>query len=129
MPLHTVHGGLSNACLLFSLIIAGYGLLTFIRNQTIAPAFWGALVIGEVLYLAQMVVGILLFAQGGEPSRGWLHYLYGIVIVISLPGLYAFTRGRDTRREALLYAFIGVFLAGIALRASDTALLPSPFGL
>jgi hypothetical protein len=76
-----------------------------------------------------MVVGIMLFVQGGEPSRGWIHYLYGIVIVISLPGLYAFTRGRDTRREALMYAFIGVFLAGIALRSSDTALLPAPFGM
>lgn len=128
MPLELLHGGLSNASFLFSLIIAGYGLVTFIRNQTIAPAFWGALVIGELLYLAQMVVGILLAVQGGVPMRGWVHYLYGTVIVISLPGLYAFTRGRDTRREALMYAFIGVFLAGIALRASDTALLPTPFG-
>jgi hypothetical protein len=62
-----------------------------------------------------------LALQGGVPARGWVHYLYGVVMLISLPGLYAFVRGRDTRREALMYAVAGLFLAGISLRAMTTA--------
>ncbi len=120
--LNPVHNGLANACLIFSLIIAGYSLLIFIRNQSLTPGFFGALVIAELLYLAQAAVGVGLWLQGGVPARDWVHYLYGVVQVIGLPGLYATTRGRDTRLEALYYFAMSVFLAGIALRAAETAI-------
>jgi heme A synthase len=121
-----VHNGLANACLIFSLLIAGYSLLIFIRNQSLTPGFFGALVIAELLFLAQAIVGVILSFQGGEPARGWVHYLYGVVTIISLPGLYAITRGRDSRLEALYYFALSIFLAGIALRATETALVTLP---
>ncbi len=121
-----VHNGLANACLIFSLLIAGYSLLIFIRNQSLTPGFFGALVIAELLFLAQTIVGVILSFQGGEPARGWVHYLYGVVNIISLPGLYAITRGRDSRLEALYYFAMSIFLAGIALRATETALVMLP---
>ena len=122
-----VHNGLANACLIFSLLIAGYSLLIFIRNQSLTPGFFGALVIAELLFLAQTIVGVILSFQGGEPARGWVHYLYGVVNIISLPGLYAITRGRDSRLEALYYFAMSIFLAGIALRATETALVMLPW--
>jgi uncharacterized membrane protein len=73
------------------------------------------------LFLAQGVVGVILFASGLRAARTLVHALYGIVLVISLPGTYAITRGRDSRREALIYALIGLFLAGVTLRAMFTA--------
>ena len=121
-----VHNGLANACLIFSLLIAGYSLLIFIRNQSLTPGFFGALVIAELLFLAQTIVGVILSFQGGEPARGWVHYLYGVVNIISLPGLYAITRGRDSRLEALYYFAMSIFLGGIALRATETALVMLP---
>lgn len=121
-----IHNGLANACLIFSLLIAVYSLVIFIRNQSLTPSFFGALVIAEALYVAQAVLGVVLYLQGGMPARGWVHYLYGVVTVISLPGLYSITRGRDTRLEALYYFAIAVFLAGIAIRATDTALYQLP---
>jgi hypothetical protein len=127
MSFVTFHNGLANACLIFSLVIGGYGLWRFIRNRGVDGNFWGVLVIGEVLYLAQALVGVWLAVQGGVPARGWIHYLYGVVQIISIPGLYAYTRGRDTRREALLYALIGLFLAGVSIRAMTTALETLPF--
>ncbi len=120
--LKLIHDGLANACLIFSLLIAAYSLLIFVRNQSLTPGFFGALVIAEVLFVAQAVIGVVLYLQGGAPARGWVHYLYGVVQVISLPGIYSITRGRDTRLEALYYFAISVFLAGIALRATETAL-------
>jgi hypothetical protein len=121
-----LHNGLSNACLIFSLLIAAYSLLIFVRNQSLTPGFFGALVIAEVLFLAQAAVGVALSLQGGAPARGWVHYLYGVVNIISLPGLYAITRGRDTRLEALYYFAMSIFLAGIALRATETAVNALP---
>lgn len=121
-----VHNGLANACLIFSLVIAAYSLLIFVRNQSLTPGFFGALVIAEVLFVAQAGVGLALYFQGGAPARGWVHYLYGVVTVISLPGLYSITRGRDTRLEALYYFAMSIFLAGIALRATETALNALP---
>lgn len=126
MSLTLLHDGLSNACLIFSLILSGYGFWTFARNQGVGGSFLGVLVMGEVLYLAQAAVGVLLVTQGQAPARGWVHYLYGVVLIIALPGLYAFVRGRDSRREAFLYALMGLFLVGISLRAVSTALSPLP---
>jgi hypothetical protein len=121
MSLTLLHNGLSNACLIFSLILGGYAMWSFFRQQNLSGGFLGALVIAELLYLSQALVGVTLALQGGVPARGWVHYLYGVVMLISLPGLYAFVRGRDTRREALMYAVAGLFLAGISLRAMTTA--------
>lgn len=127
MSLNVLHNGLSNACTLFSLIIFGYGLWTFFRNQGVSGSYIGVLAVGELLYLAQLVVGVLLALQGAVAARAWIHYLYGIVLVISLPGLYAFLRGRDSRQEVLVYAFMGLFLAGISLRSITTGTQSLPF--
>ena len=121
MNLSQIHAALANACLIFSLIIAGYGFLLYLRHRGIDSNFWGTVAAGELLFLAQGIVGVLLYASGLSVARTWVHALYGIVLVISLPGTYALTRGRDTRREVLIYAIIGLFLAGITLRAMGTA--------
>jgi heme A synthase len=121
MSLPQIHGALANACLIFSLIIAGYGFLLYFRQKGVDSNFWGTLAAGELLFLAQGVLGIVLFASGQSAARMLVHALYGIVLVISLPGAYALTRGRDTRREVLIYAIIGLFLAGVTLRAMFTA--------
>jgi heme A synthase len=121
MNLVDVHGAVANACLIFSLIIAGYGFLLYFRQGGVDSNYWGTLAAGELLFVAQGVIGVLLFASGLRPARTLVHILYGIVLVITLPGTYAITRGRDSRREALIYAIIGLFLAGVTLRAMTTA--------
>ena len=121
MSVQQIHSALANACLIFSLIIAGYGFFLYFRQRGIDSSFWGTLAAGELLFLAQGVVGILLYAGGLRVPRTWVHALYGIVLVITLPGAYALTRGRDSRSEALIYAILGLFLAGITLRAMSTA--------
>lgn len=120
MTLVEVHEALSRACVIFSLIIGVYGLWRFFRAQGVSQDYWGVLAIGELLYLAQAVVGTVLWVEGGRPGREWVHLLYGIVAIITVPGAFAFTRGRDGRREALIYAVIGLFMAGVSLRAITT---------
>jgi hypothetical protein len=126
MTLVQVHDGLSRACLLFSLIIGLYGLWRFFRREGVGGNLWGILAAGELLYAAQGVVGVVLYALGGRPARTWVHILYGILLVITLPGAFAYLRGKDTRREALIYGLVGLFLAGVSLRAISTATVFGP---
>jgi len=126
MTLVQVHDGLSRACLLFSLIIGLYGLWRFFRQEEVGGNLWGILAAGELLYVAQGVVGVALYSLGGRPARTWVHILYGILLVITLPGAFAYLRGKDTRREALIYGLVGLFLAGVSLRAISTATVFGP---
>ncbi|MGH2521951.1 MAG: hypothetical protein ACRDH2_05550, partial [Anaerolineales bacterium] len=114
---------LANASVIFSLLLAGYAFWRFLRGEGVGGSLWGVIVVGELLYIAQAIVGFSLFAVAPVRSGGWrwVHVLYGIVMLISLPGAYAYLRGKDTRREALIYGLLGLFLTGVALRAMGTA--------
>jgi hypothetical protein len=130
MSLVPIHAGLSNACIIFSLIIAGYAFLRYFQQQGVDGGFLGVVAVGELLYIAQVIVGVLLSFSGvPQPARLWVHVLYGITLVITLPAAYAFTRGRDSRREVMVYALAALFLAGVSLRAVATAALVAPPGL
>jgi hypothetical protein len=128
MSFSQIHQALANASLIFSLIIAGYGFWRYFRKQGIDASFWGALAAGELLYLAQMVIGLVLLASGLRPARTWVHLLYGALLVLVLPFGYVATRAADSHREAGLYALIGLFLAGVSLRAMSTGTLLLPGG-
>ena len=123
MNLVQIHMGLYRACLIFSLLIGLYGLWRFLRKEGVGENFWSILAAGELLYVAQGIVGAMLYVTVPVRPAGWdqKHILYGIVLLITLPGGYAYMRGKDTRREALIYGLLGFFLAGIAFRAMQTA--------
>lgn len=128
MSLSQVHQSLATASLLFSFIIAGYGLWRYLRKQGLDASFWGVLAAGELLYLAQVGVGLVLLAFGLRPARTAVHLLYGVLLVLVLPFGYVATRAADSHREAGLYGVIGLFLAGVSLRAMSTGALPLPGG-
>lgn len=114
-----IHIGLARASVIFSLIIGVYGFWRYFRNSGVSQDYWGVLAAGEVLYLAQAVVGVIMVILGLRPGR-WVHFLYGFLSVITLPGAFAYMRGRDSRREVLIYALVGLFMAGVSLRAIST---------
>lgn len=114
--LSTLHNGLGNAATLFCLILAGWGFLRYARGLGVDGSFLGAVVVGEVLILVQALAGVLLLGGGARPDRG-VHILYGIVAVISFPAFYAYVRGKDSRREMLLWALLALFVFGVTIRA------------
>jgi hypothetical protein len=123
--LAVLHARLVVTILLFFGILSIWGFISYLRGQSISGSYKGALAIGELLMLAQFVVGVLLMLGGTQPYRPSIHILYGIVAIIGLPGAFAYTRGRDDRWELLIYVAVCLFLCGIALRALGTGRVPT----
>lgn len=93
-----------------------------IRNRGLEGGFMGALVIGEVLLVAEALLGVILWLWLGMSIGGGLHVLYGLLVVLMWPFLYTFTRGGDGgRRESILFASGTFFLWLMLQRAVETA--------
>jgi heme A synthase len=120
MSLTQIHGLLSRAILLYTLIIAGFAGLYLLRRREIGGDFWGAVILGEGLIVVQGILGVIMLIVGLAPAR-LIHILYGVVAVITWPAVFAFTRGGTSRRETLYWLLLSVFLFGISLRAMTTA--------
>ena len=63
MSLTVVHSGLANAALIYFAILAVWGLVRFARRQGVGSSYWGALVIAELLILAQGTI------MGDDPTN------------------------------------------------------------
>lgn len=120
MTLTDVHDRLSITLVLYVFIMSLWSLWRYYRKQGLDGSFWGALAISEILILVQGVLGIFLWIDALRPERGYMHILYGVVSVITIPAIYAFTRGRDTRREMLIYGLVLIALVGLIGRAIVT---------
>ncbi len=114
-----VHSRLANTALLYIGILALWGFWRYFRKQGPDASYFGALVIGEILVLIQGALGATLYFSGLRPGRP-IHLLYGIVSLLAIPAVYAFTRGNADRRDSLIYGAVLLFLVGILLRAVQT---------
>jgi hypothetical protein len=122
LTLVEIHGRLGNTALFYTLVMAVWGLWRFFRRQGLDSSYWGAVVIAEFLYLIQGSLGAFIFFTGiGNLVGRYIHILYGVVSVLILPGIFAFTRGEQGRRPMLVYGVGFLFLAGIILRGISTS--------
>lgn len=110
------HAGLANAVRLFALIAGVWGLVAYFRKQGVSSNYWGILAVGELLFLAQGVVGLILLVGGAQPGRTAMHILYGVVTGITIPAYFAISKGKDDRQAALIYGLLCLFLVGISFR-------------
>ena len=115
-----IHDRLSITVLLFMVALGLWGLWGYLRGSGVSGSLWGALVIGEVLIVVEGLLGAGLFLAGSRPARPAIHILYGIFLAVALPGAFSFTRGRTARFEALVFALVAFFLAGVTIRARLT---------
>lgn len=67
-----------------------------------------------------MVVGLVLVSLGLGVMVRFVHYLYGVLVVISAPAVFAYTRGRDDRGAVLLYGATLLLTAAFGWRAQMT---------
>jgi len=96
-------------------------LINYIRGQGLDGNILGVIVIGEIMTLVMATLGIIiLIGSGLLPQRG-IHFLYGSLSVVFIPGLWIYTRGETDRRASLIWGLAGFFMMGLALRAIGTA--------
>ena len=120
MTLMEVHIRLASTAILYTIILALWGLWRFFRRQGVDSAYWGALAIAEILYVFELGLGLYLWLASGVPTPG-MHLLYGVVSILVIPAVFFYTRGNEERRAVLLYGVSLLFLMGIAFRAMATA--------
>jgi heme A synthase len=114
------HTTFSNMIAIYALLTGFWGVLNFLRRRPPDGNYNGALAIGVGLFVLQGLVGVILVLTGVQPAQG-LHFLYGVTIVLTIPAIFAFTRGSNTVRDSMLYGVGMIFIWGLAQRAVETA--------
>jgi hypothetical protein len=114
-----IHSRLALTAIFYALAMGIWASWSYFRGHGISSNYWGALVIGELVMLTQGVLGIVLVVSGRMPADV-IHFLYGVLVALSWPGVYIYTNARAERREAALYALVAFFIFGLAVRAIMT---------
>ncbi|MBK8984707.1 MAG: hypothetical protein IPM39_01280 [Chloroflexi bacterium] len=118
-----IHTQLSQTIWVFFLVLGLWGLFRAIRGQAVDGSYMGALVIGQILYVVQGVLGGILWLNGNMVlvARPFMHVLYGSFALVFLPFVFmVWLRGDDSNRGQWVLAFTVLFMFGIALRATST---------
>jgi hypothetical protein len=115
-----LHARLAGTVALFTVLAGLWGLVAALRRRPVEAGYWGILGVGEILFLAQGALGVLLYVAGERPGRG-IHILYGALTALTLPAFYVITRGRDDTRAQWAYTFLFFLLTALSLRAVATA--------
>ena len=111
-----VHDGLFRAGVVITVIIGVWGLVMYFRSASPNASFRSTLVLTEALFVLQGLIGIGLFLGGSRPKDP-LHWLYGILLVITLPIAATYPAAREEKRQSLVYGVVGLFMAGLCIRA------------
>lgn len=114
-----IHSRMALTAIMFAFVLGVWGAWDFWRGRGIRPSYWGALVIGEILLLAQGLLGVMLVLTGALPYD-LLHFLYGVLVVLAWPAVYVYTHARQGRTEVGWYALVAFAIFLLALRAQTT---------
>lgn len=120
MALPQIHANLATAVMLFNTLLGLWGLIKYFRGDGMDGNYFGAVALSPVLGFVQMLIGLALVAQGLGGLARAVHYLYGVLVVISVPATFAYTRGRDDRGAVLLYSAVLLLTALFGSRAVAT---------
>lgn len=121
-PLETLalfHDRLSLTVVFFMFAVGLWGLLAFARGASLGGSISGAMVIGQILIMLQVVLGVALLIGDRRPIDS-MHYLYGVTILIVMPFAYSYLQRRDPRQALLFFSLVALFIGGLAIRAIST---------
>jgi hypothetical protein len=116
-----LHDRIGNAAPLFMALLGVLSIFNYIRGRGIDGGMMGAIIVGEIVMIAMGILGITLFIAFNRIQNLSIHFLYGSLCVIFIPGLWVYTRGETDRRSSLIWGFAGFFMMGLTLRAIGTA--------
>ncbi len=115
----TLHQGFARVVLIYTLLVALWGLFLWARGRNPSGSYLGALILDWGVIALQGVIGIILVIQGFRPGQ-LLHLLYGVAAFLTLPTAYFWSDTGTTRRDSLIFGLAALFLFGLAIRATMT---------
>ena len=125
-PLSNIHRGLAQSGILFFIALGVWALWLRFRSRPLDGSWYGAAAIGELLMIAEFLLGWLLYGQGlGENlARPFVHILYATVAIITLPAAYLYLSSlKDENVKTTLFAIVSFFLMEVIIRARVVALV------
>ncbi len=99
-----LHGYGARVLLVFAIVLGLWGAYAYFRTHRLSGGFRSSYLIMAVLTPVQGILGAAALATGAHPNEGILHMVYGAFATLFLPGAYVYSRGGDSRREALILA-------------------------
>ncbi len=125
-----VHDRLALTATWFTLVISIWAFIQWLRNRPLDGSWYGAAVVAELTIIMQGLIGAWLYLGAGLGAalpRPFIHILYGIVAVITLPAAWGyFGNTSDERVRSIAMAATCLFLWGILQRAATTAVYLPP---
>jgi hypothetical protein len=113
-----LHALIARALVVYFAVVGLWGLFLALRKAGLTGAFRGALVIGVALGVVQALVGLTLLLVV-RPASEPLHYLYGALVILTLPLVMSYIVDKQFSR-VLAYSLASLFIAGLAIRAITT---------
>lgn len=130
MSVVEIHTRLADSATIFIAVLGFWALFLRLRSRPLDGNWVGAAIIGEMLLVAQTLLGVYLYfgiGLGAALSRPFMHILYGIVSILTLPAAQSyFGQLEDEKVKTLAMAAVCFFLWGIVLRASHVAQYAGP---
>lgn len=117
--LFLLHDRLATSLLLYMAAVGLWGVFSLVRGGTLSGSLAGAMVIGQVLIVVQVLAGVGLWISRLRPAEP-THVLYGLTAVVVLPFAWTYLRDRDQRQALLVYSLLALFIAGLAIRGMTT---------
>ena len=105
--------------MLFMFAVGLWGLFSYFKGGMLEGSIGGALVIGQILILAQGAFGLALYIKGPRPQDP-VHILYGITAAIVMPFVYTYAKDRNPRQSLAIFSLIALFIGGLAIRGMTT---------
>lgn len=120
MDVLSFHARLATALLLYLVVLGGWGIVLGARGSGPSPSYRGALVIVELAALAQGLLGMFTWIGRAE-GPPWIHVLYGLALVLTIPFAATLARSSTPRRTSLTFGLAALFAAGLVIRGITTA--------
>jgi hypothetical protein len=114
-----LHGAISNTLLLLTVICLGWSVIGLVTGRGVSPGLRSTVIFALGAAIAQSALGALLVLAEGRPFSP-IHALYGLSIIAALAGAIIYGGRAGPQREALIYALVTLFSAGLVLRAVET---------
>lgn len=116
-----IHARLGNTTFYYAALMSLWAIWKIIRKEKVDSSFWGALIIAEILIIAQGILGLYLYFFSDILLARKIHILYGALSALAIPAAYIISRGHHEQRDMIIYGATFIVMAVLTARALQTA--------